>query len=284
MSTTGSRRGRGVASADTAGPDLDYVSSKGAASNQTATNSNAYPGPRRAESTDSWGNNKRPPSSSQRTSRARESTGTTTSAGLSSLGAEASAIAMAGLSLDVNNNNTPQQQQYHHHHHHYPNTASDDSRKMARNARYTDGSTMTTPPTPSSGTGTGVQDDDAAAGYRNRQVSGNGAAQMGFSVDVNFESEVTHADDCGLWIQQQGSGTSHQSSWKQRSQHFTGSSSNGTSPTPLDTGGRGVGDEGKTQGRGLGQGQGPAWYRRPVGMESDEPVELEASPAPRKVD
>ena len=306
-STAGSRRGRGAVSPETVESGTNYVAA-GGVSDRAARNTDEYPPsataarPRRSESKNSsrGDRNYAPSPPARRTSRTRESTSTARTTSLAGLGPEARAIAMAGLSLELNHHTSdPQQpqQQNHHHHHYYPGPApaasapDDESRARARNPRYTDDSRMTTatttPPPPATDPGVGhrdMQEDTAGsvAGYQNRQVTGdNGRAPMEFSVDIGFETEVTQTDDRGVWVQQQqqqGSGTSVNPGWQGQSRDFTGGSSSGT--TNIRSMGTGE--------RGVGEGQGPrggaAWYQRPVGMESDEPVELEASPALRKVD
>ena len=117
---------------------------------------------------------RRPTSRERATSQTRGSSG-------GGLGAEASALAMVGLSLDVTNNNTQQQQQQqnqHHHHHHYAGTAASAPETRTR-PRYVDSSTMTA---------SSPLSESAAAGYP--RGSGRAPAAAGFSADGEFETET----------------------------------------------------------------------------------------------
>ncbi len=217
------------------------------------------------------------------------------------VGSGADALAFAGVSLGISSTTLQQQQvQQQHHYHHTSNNyfpqrdstgttggtaiALPGPQGQQSYSRYTDSGTMTTNPDSGPDSRDATAKTTTGGGYQQQQQQQQQSPY--FTGSISLTSNMATSVDAGYQVSQAtGSSSSMTTATGQRggaeeagypqwqSTQFTGSTDTTMTTSPLS--GAYTGKAGA---------HGGAWYRRPVEAPSDEPIELEANPAIRKVD
>ncbi|KAK7757307.1 hypothetical protein SLS62_000857 [Diatrype stigma] len=217
--------------------------------------------------------------------------------------AGAGALAVAGVHLDINSNNVlqKQQQQNHHYYHQQPENVTatggiqGSQQHQQQQPRYMDSSTMTTDPVSPASEGrhgAAHHEQSQAASYQQPQYTGvsDMTSTTRGSVDAGYyqPSHITglnHHHHHSMSVSPTTPVTITGGGYQQQVM-LPQSTTAGTTTTTTDTATSPVVEAAGNAWNGSSKGTGTgAWYQRPAGVQvGDQPVELEARPALRKVD